>query len=139
MRSGDEWAGRVVTLHRLILRSSGVHVPVGMCVDHVNGDRLDNRTGNLRVVPYGVNGQNRIPLPGAVSRFRGVYLDKRRESGRWASGCYKGSESIRSTHDSEVEAAMAYDAAALQLYGPDAWTNARAGLFGADKEGGSDE
>lgn len=62
---------RMAKLHRLILGE-----PEGLQVDHINGDRLDNRRENLREA---TNSQNRAGFssgkPGATG-VRGVYLTK---------------------------------------------------------------
>src|SRR5206468_807565 len=42
-------------LHRLIIGA----VPRGLTVDHVNGDVLDNRRANLRIVTHSQNHVNR--------------------------------------------------------------------------------
>jgi hypothetical protein len=52
-------SGRNVFVHRVVLAMHGVQVDDGMVVDHINGDRLDNRIENLRVVPFAQNLQNR--------------------------------------------------------------------------------
>lgn len=61
--------GRLVYLHRLILRPSK-----GKMTDHKNGDRLDNRRVNLRAVTPAVNARNRHDVPTSgkigVSRFK---------------------------------------------------------------------
>lgn len=44
-----------VLMHRAILRD----IPVGMTVDHINRDKLDNRRENLRIVTQGENNRNR--------------------------------------------------------------------------------
>lgn len=49
--------------------------------DHINGDRLDNRRANLRVVTATENMQN-VRSRGGTSRHRGV---SRRANGRWSA------------------------------------------------------
>lgn len=70
------WAGRSVNvyLHREIL---GLTAGDGAQVDHVNGDRLDNRRCNLRVVRNAENAQNTSSRSG----YRGVHFDQAR--GKW--------------------------------------------------------
>ena len=55
-------------MHREIL---GLVAGDGLEVDHINGDPLDNRRANLRIVTHAENHQNRHTTWGS-SRFRGV-------------------------------------------------------------------
>jgi hypothetical protein len=47
---------RTACLHQLLIPSGGP----GFDVDHVNGDTLDNRMANLRVVSHRINSTNRV-------------------------------------------------------------------------------
>lgn len=53
--SENDWtAPKTIYLHRLLIQP-----PKGMLVDHINGDGLDNRRGNLRAVTHSQNQLNR--------------------------------------------------------------------------------
>lgn len=69
-------------LHREVL---GLSPSDPQRVDHVNGDRLDNRRVNLRLATAAENSQNRRGgNRGSLSRYRGVTWSKK--SGKWAAG-----------------------------------------------------
>lgn len=77
-------------------------------VDHINGNKLDNRRSNLCVVTGAQNSQNRRSYRGSFSRFRGVY---RTPYGRWmAQSRFNGKLHYHGTFDTEEEAAMAASA-----------------------------
>lgn len=67
----------VYHLHRLIM---GLPDRDPREVDHRNGNGLDNRRDNMRIVSHAENQQNRRSF-GATSQYRGVCFDKR--SGKW--------------------------------------------------------
>lgn len=46
-------------LHHLVLGILRLPKKLGICVDHINGNTLDNRRSNLRIVTLRQNGQNR--------------------------------------------------------------------------------
>ncbi len=95
--------GRLVRMHRLILG-----YPMGD-VDHLNGDRLDNRRQNLRVVSHAANLWNSA-TPIGESGFRCV--TRTRSRSRWRAQIRHESRCLHlGTFDSAVEAASAYDAA----------------------------
>jgi len=95
--------------------------------DHINGDPLDNRRANLRVATLAENARNCRAVRGAV-RFKGV---RRLESGRYQARIRgrAGNPTHLGTFPTAEEAAAAYDAAALELHGAFAVTNAAAGLL----------
>lgn len=45
--------------HRIIWELHYGKIPDGYCIDHINGDGLDNRIENLRLATKSQNGQNR--------------------------------------------------------------------------------
>ncbi len=102
--------GTRVLLHRFVLdmpsvgkgRGSGAFVAQ---VDHINGDKLDNRRANLRVVTNQQNHENRQGGRG-TSRYRGVYFHK--ASGKWMAR-YKLNQKTHyvGPYDDEYEAAIA--------------------------------
>lgn len=64
------------SLHRFI-----VCCPKGKVVDHINGDTMDNRKCNLRIVDHRTNGYNSKISKRNASGLKGVFLDKKR--GGW--------------------------------------------------------
>ena len=83
-RPGGGWTSE--RLHRYVLtRVLGCAIPNGKHCDHKNGDGLDNRRENLRVVEAAENGRNRRGpnCNNRSSRFTGVTLEKR--SGKWVA------------------------------------------------------
>jgi len=57
-----------ILMHRLI-----TNAPTGTVIDHINGDKLDNRRNNLMVVTQHENGVNRKVLnKNNTSGYRGV-------------------------------------------------------------------
>ena len=111
-----------VSMHRLLMAP-----PAGMLVDHINGDGLDNRRANLRVTTWASNIQR---AGGRVGRsgYRGVHLNN--EGPRWCAHIrIKGQMRHLGVFDTPEEAAAVYDAAAIALHGPHAYTNKGAGLL----------
>lgn len=93
-------------LHHLVMPT-----PEGQVCDHINGDRLDARSANLRASCYTTNNRNRIPR-GRQSKFKGLTLDKR--SGRWQVRIWwQGRHWNFGSYENEADAARIYDSAAL--------------------------
>lgn len=69
----------MLRMHRIVL---GLQPRDGTIVDHINGNRLDNRLENLRVVSASGNGANRSILShrNGSSRYRGVSWDPERQA-----------------------------------------------------------
>ena len=62
----------VVHMHREVLGQP----EEGYVVDHIDGDRLDNRKSNLRFATYQQNAVNKHNRVKAISGYRNVHFDK---------------------------------------------------------------
>lgn len=92
-------------------------------VDHINGNGLDNRRVNLRLATTVQNHWNmRKRLARCSSRFKGVYFDSRRMKWGAQIGVH-GRHIMLGRFGSEVEAAVAYNAAAIEHFGEFALVN----------------
>ena len=108
--------GRTILMHRFLLDP-----PRGMVVDHIDGNGLNNRRGNLRICTQRQNTRNSRPR-GQASRYKGVRWDKSRQ--RWLTAIYDGNRHIHiGRFDDEAEAARAYDRKAVELFGEYAYLN----------------
>lgn len=122
-------------VHR-ILAEVFIGPPQGMEVDHINRIKTDNRLCNLRYVTRQINAQNQRK-PGRRktshqpwSRFKGVHYLSSGVRNRWRAMIVRGGKpTIIGCFKTEEEAACAYDAAAIEVYGPSATTNTILGLF----------
>jgi hypothetical protein len=84
-------------------------------IDHINGNRQDNRIWNLRVVSRQENLQNCAIKSNNKSGVCGVYWDKRRR--KWEARIGIGGRSIKLGHFSSLTDAKATRVAASKHYG----------------------
>lgn len=111
-RAGSGRKSPSILMHRLLLNP-----PRHLQIDHINGNRLDNRRCNLRLCNTAQNNQNM--RPGArkgSSQFKGVH---------WCNERHKWCATIKGANrrynlgrfDNEEDAARAYDCKAAELFG----------------------
>lgn len=102
---------KIILLHRILLNA-----PKDMQVDHINGNRLDNRKSNLRLVTLEQNRMNRGLNKNNKSGYKGVF---------WYKPLYKWCAYItvntKRRHlgyfRDKKEAAFAYNKAAFDNFG----------------------
>lgn len=114
VRSGG--SRRTIYMHRLIVgappgRERGDWIEV----DHINGQKLDNRRANLRLARRRDNVVNKLSPNRRSGKFRGV---ERTRGGLWRARIYRnGCLHHIGVFDTAENAARAYDAAAQTYFG----------------------
>jgi hypothetical protein len=99
-----------------------LHNPKDLLVDHINGERLDNRKENLRAVTSKQNAQNRKPRKNSSSKYKGVVFDKK--SGKYQAQIkVDGKSKYLGQYEKEEAAARAYDKASRDEWGAYAYQN----------------
>lgn len=106
--------GKKYYAHRVIWALHYGRWPEGQ-IDHINGNRADNRIANLRLASPSQNGANRHRVRGS-SLCLGV--SKHKQSGRWIAYIQKNKKrTYIGIFKTEKEAAAAYASAARRIHG----------------------
>lgn len=104
-----------MSLHHYVLPKKD-----GFVIDHINRDKLDNRRENLR---YATKAQNRANSPPGKNNTSG-YKGLRKSGSRWtAQALEKGKFFFLGVYKTKQEAALAYNAYAVAVFGEFAWLN----------------
>lgn len=102
--------GKLIYMHRLI-----VSAPKHLEVDHIDGNMLNNRKENLRIVTSSQNKMNKIYKVG-VSGFRGVVFNKR-SNNYMAIIKQFGRRKYLGSFDTAKEASIHFESIALKFRG----------------------
>lgn len=105
-----------ILMHRMIMGD----IPSGMVIDHINGNKLDNRKANLRVCTQGQNATN-CSKRSRNKKYKGVYLSY---GGKFRAKISKdGIDYCLGSFTEERDAAKAYNDKAIELFGKYARVN----------------
>lgn len=105
---GSRNARTVLYMHKLLMG--------GKLIDHINGNGLDNRRSNLRFCTHAQNCANKNKKSGTSSKYKGVFWYKR--DSKWRSFIQKeGKKYFLGNFEKEVDAAIAYNLKAKELFG----------------------
>jgi len=116
--------GKRVSLHRLILGLEDG--PTSVFVDHKDHNGLNNSRTNIRMTDNKGNQANSLKqlLIKTSSSYKGVSLDRNNKTNRWRARIMLSGEQKNLGHyRTEIEAATAYNKAAIELFGPMACLN----------------
>jgi hypothetical protein len=106
-----------VAMHRLVILA-----PAGLFVDHIDHNGLNNTRANLRLCTRSQNLANGRRHRTSVSQFKGVSRHSRGD--KWQAQIRRnGKVTGLGTFYNEIDAARAYDRAALEEFGEFAFTN----------------
>lgn len=107
--------GKAYKAHRVIFMMHYGWCP--LMLDHINGNRYDNRIENLRMVDYNANNMNSRSRKGTSSKYKGVSKDIYHSKQYWKAQIQFNKKKYRLGHFAdEVVAAKAYDIKAKELF-----------------------
>jgi len=104
-----------IKMHRFVLGAK----PEDPCIDHKNHIKIDNQRGNLSFVSASFNSHNQQKRKNTSSHYTGVHFAKDATK-QWQVTCFG---KYRGCYDKEIDAAFAYNLAAVEVFGPNANLN----------------
>ena len=108
------WIGKMIFLHRLIAGQFIPNPELKRCVDHIDGDILNNSVSNLRWATVTENSRNSKLHKKASSFPRGVVAHGKKFR---AQISYEGKSHNLGSYDTSEEASEIYEITAEELFG----------------------
>ena len=103
-------------IHKLLAQEWVANPDGKKCVDHIDGDKLNNHWENLRWATYSENGRNRAKRANATSSYYGVCWHK--GHGKWTAQIeIEGKRTCLGFYTNEKEAAQVFNKSAIENYG----------------------
>ncbi len=116
------YAATWIKRKKILLHIFIMNPPIGMEVDHKNGDTLDNRKKNLRICTKKQNVTNQDIHKNNTSGYKGVSLYKL--TNKWRAYICPNGKFISLGHfEDKRSAAKAYNKAAIKYFGEYAFLN----------------
>jgi hypothetical protein len=111
------WKGKQHLVHRLVAHEWVPNPLEKRCVDHIDGDRMNNHHENLRFATHAENNRNSMKTNNTrSSTYQGVYLNKPMHT--WMAYIrINGKLKNVGYYEIEKEAAATYNAAAVEHFG----------------------
>lgn len=94
-----------VRMHRYIMEDILGNDIENLIVDHINGNRLDNRIINLRLLTIKENNRNRLKKKNASSKYYGIIKNKN----RWVVNFKHDNIKLYASYNQEIHAAWQYN------------------------------
>lgn len=112
--------GEIQLLHVIIAKRMGLNCSDQ--IDHIDRNKLNNQQENLRSATHSQNMMNRPKQKNNTSGFKGVSRDNRRQ--KWRANIQVKNKYMHLGYfDDPIDAAYAYDKAALKHFGGFAYLN----------------
>jgi hypothetical protein len=117
-----------IYMHRLVMNVGNLKDNPNIFVDHINHNKSDNRKVNLRIANKSQNCQNRFKKRLTEAKYKGIYLQSKynkHPTDKYIKAVIiaNGKRYFLGTFETQEQAALAYNEAAIKYHGEFAQLN----------------